>query len=272
MTTPLRLQDITWQEVEDYTKEQSIILFPIGATEQHGPSAALGLDTYNALHLAEDVSSKTGVMTAPPAWYGDSSHHTAFPGTVSIRSETLILYLKDIFRSFIKHGLNKIVVINGHKLTNLSAITIAAREVHEFDYPESIIAIADPAKFGRAGGRKAKGDITEHHAGVLEVSQLLYKRPDLVKTQLLKDTSVQYKEIFSKWGVYDLFGSPLNEEGDSIDIVWNSEEQRRFAPTGQFSDNSSASHEIGKQYHEYMVEVLINFVEWLRKYSGPIGK
>ena len=266
------LQDITWEEADEYAALDNAVLLPIGATEQHGPAAALGLDTYNAIHLAEDVARRNDLLIVPPLWYGDSSHHTAFPGTISLRSETMIAVLKDVFCSLIRHGFRKIIVINGHKISNLPAVTIAAKDVHEYEHPNSLIAIADPWKIARGIANELKGETVEHHAGVLEVSQLLYKREDLVRNAHLANCNLSYEEIFSSWGVYDLFGKPLDPEGNSIDLVWNSVEQRNFVPSGQFSDNSKTSKEIGEKYHRYMVDVLTKFADWLNSYKGPIGK
>jgi creatinine amidohydrolase len=265
------LQDITWKEAEEYLQEKNIAIVPVGATEQHGHAAAMGLDTYNAMHLAEDVAEQTDVLITPPLWFGDSSHHTAFPGTISLRSETMIAVVKDILRSLIKHDFSKILIINGHKMSNLPALNIAAKDIHEYESPHTLISIADPWKIARGVAKQLKGETVEHHAGVLEVSQLLHKRPDLIRNKNLADESVDYKEIFSEWGLYDLFGQPMNDQGDGIDIVWNSEEQRHIVPTGQFSENSEASDETGKKYHEYMVNVLVKFVQWLQDYEGPIG-
>ncbi len=265
------LQNKTWIEIDSYLKHQDIIIFPIGATEQHGPAAAIGLDTYNALHLAEDLAKERGLLVAPPLWYGDSSHHTGFPGTISLRSETLIAVMKDIFRSLLKHRFRKILVINGHKISNLPALTIAAKDIHEYEHPESIIALADPWKIARGVASKIKGDTVEHHAGLLEVSQLFYKRPDLVRQEELSSKDVAYGDIFSKWSSHDLFGKPLSENGDTVDVVWNSAEQRAFAESGQFSDNSKSDPDLGKVYHDYMVNVLVEFVDWLKDYKGPLG-
>jgi creatinine amidohydrolase len=51
----------------------------------------------------------------------------------------------------------------------------------------------------------------------------------------------------------------------------NSKEQEFFRPSGSFSDSTKASPEKGQKYHEYMVNNLIKFIEWLRQYDGPIG-
>ncbi|MEI6222979.1 MAG: creatininase family protein [bacterium] len=263
------LQDNTWQDAEAYLKEKNIVIFPIGATEQHGPTSALGLDTYNAIHIAEDVAKRKQVLVTPPLWFGDSSHHTGFPGTISLRSETVVAVVKDILRSLLQHGFKKIIIINGHKVSNLPALTIAAKDIHEYEYQDSSIAIADPWKIARGIAGELKGETVEHHAGVLEVSQLLYKRPDLVDVSKLSNASVNPTKFFSPWGVYDLFGKPLDPHGNTIDIVWNSKEQRKAVPTGQFSDNTKTSKETGEKYHNYMIDVLSDFIDWFQQHTIP---
>ena len=49
---------------------------------------------------------------------------------------------------------------------------------------------------------------------------------------------------------------------DTIDQPWTSFEQKCAAPTGQFSSNQAATAETGKQYHDYMVERLVEFLAW----------
>ena len=266
------IQDNTWQEVRDYLKKKDIIVLPVGSTEQHGPAAAVGLDAYVAIYLAEDLAKEKGLLVAPPVWYGDSQHHQAFPGTISVKSVVFIEYLKDILRNLIGQGFKKIILINGNKVANLPTMQIATKEVHEYDFPESVLAIADPWKIARGIAPSLKGETIEHHGGVLEVSELLYKRPDLVKKDKLNSNTIDYEAIFSPWGLYDLFGAPHNPGKDGIDIAWNSKEEKAIVPEGQFSDNSRVSEEIGKKYHEYMLKTLGEFVDWLEKYKGPIGK
>jgi creatinine amidohydrolase len=42
-----------------------------------------------AVAVAEDASAETGVLTAPPLWFGWSPHHLVKPGTISVRAEIL---------------------------------------------------------------------------------------------------------------------------------------------------------------------------------------
>ena len=84
------IQELTWPEVAEYLRDNDIAIVPIGSTEQHGPAGTLGVDTYVAIGLAEDAAKRAGVLVAPPIWYGESSHHLAWPGTISVRQETVV--------------------------------------------------------------------------------------------------------------------------------------------------------------------------------------
>ena len=40
----MRLQHMTWMEVDAYLKDNKGIIVPIGSTEQHGPIGLIGTD------------------------------------------------------------------------------------------------------------------------------------------------------------------------------------------------------------------------------------
>lgn len=261
------LNELTWKEVESYLKKDDVILVPVGSTEEHGPAAPLGLDTYAAIALAKDVAEKAGVISTPPLWFGDSSHHLGFAGTISLRTKTLTAVIKDISQSLAGHGFRKILFINGHKKANLPALLTAVKDLHQYKLPEVFFAVIDPVKIARGIAGKIK-DEPEHHAGELETSHLLYKFPHLIKRNRLPEKNVDFEGIFSPFAQFDLFGPGTDE----IDIPWNSQEQRIFAPTGAFSASHKASAKKGKQYHDYMVGRIVEFINWLRKYKGPIGR
>ena len=115
------LHELTWEEVASYLRTRDTIMVPFGTTEQHGPAGSLGLDGYVAIASCRRCGAKkAGVLSAPPLWYGDSSHHLGFPGTISLRTETLMQVVYDIVRSLARHGFRRILLINGHKWTNLA--------------------------------------------------------------------------------------------------------------------------------------------------------
>ncbi len=130
-----------------------------------------------------------------------------------------------------------------------------------------IFAIIDPWKIARKISAKIKST-NEHHAGELEISHVWYKYPNLIKKEKLTKRKINFEKIFSEYSNDDLFGP----SGEIIDIPWNSLEQEKFAPDGSFSASINASSEKGKKYHEYMVGIIVNFIESLKKYKGPIGR
>jgi creatinine amidohydrolase len=251
------LQELTWEEVAAYLRTRDTIIVPFGTTEQHGPAGSLGLDAYVAIGLAEDAAARAGVLVAPPVWYGDSSHHLGFPGTISLRTETLIEIVYDIVRSLSRHGFKRVLLLNGHKMTNLSALASAARNIREYELPGVLTAVADPMYLARGIARQIK-ETNEHHAGELETSHVLYKFPHTMRPERFSDAHCDFAEAFGPFGTDDLFGPGR----DSIDQPWTSWEQQRIAPTGQFSSNRAASAEKGKQYHDYMVGRLVEFLAW----------
>jgi len=260
------LQELTWEDVANYLKTEDIVIFPVGSTEQHGPAGPLGLDSYAAIALVEDAAEEAGVLVTPPLWFGDSPHHLDFPGTISLRTETLAAVAKDVIRSLAKNGFKKIITVNGHKGTNIAALTAACRSLHQYELPDVLMALVDPMYLAR--GVAHIKEAVEHHAGELEISHVWHKYPHLIRSDKLTSEHVDLEPILSPFVHRDLLG----KGGDTIEIFWNSSEQRRFTPTGSFSDSSKASPEKGKKYHEYMVEKLVEFIDWLRKYEGPIGQ
>ncbi len=261
------INELKWKEVDSYLKNDDTVIFPVGSTEEHGPAAPLGLDSYVAIALAEDVAKRANILSAPPLWFGDSSHHLGFPGTISLQAETLSAVVRDVSKSLAKAGFKKILIINGHKKANLPAINIAVKKLHEEDLKKCFFAVIDPVNIAKGIARKIKEE-PEHHAGELETSHLLYKYPKLIDKAKLPKRNINFEKIFGPFSQFDLFG----KSDEVVDIIWNSQEQRKFSPTGQFSASHKASAEKGKKYHDYMVKVIIEFIDWLKKYKGPIGK
>jgi creatinine amidohydrolase len=173
----------------------------------------------------------------------------------------------DIVRSLARHGFKRILLINGHKMTNLSALSSAARNIREFELPGVLVAVADPMYLARGIARVIK-DANEHHAGELEISQTLYKFPHTIRTGKFSEASCDFDAVFGAFGNGDLFGGGK----DTIEQPWTSDEQRQIAPTGQFSSNRAASSEKGQQYHDYMVGRLVEFLGWWQAYQGPLGQ
>lgn len=261
------MQDLTWQEVDQHLQGDDVVFVPIGSTEQHGPAGCLGVDSYVAITLVEDAAQRRGALCAPPLWYGDSSHHGGFPGTISIRPDTMILLVRDICRSLAKHGFRRIVLVNGHKGSNLPALTSAVRVLHEEELPDVLFVVADPLHLARSAAPTIK-EVNEHHAGELELSHIHHRFPGKIRLDRLTDEHTDFDAVFGGFVGDDLFGPAP----DGVDIIWSGAEQRRFTPSGSFSSSLGLSEEKGRAYHDHIVGRLCDLVDWLRTYDGPIGQ
>jgi creatinine amidohydrolase len=121
---------LTWPEIEAYLKENDVVLFPTGSTEQHGRHIAEDNDAFTSFQIAKRVAEKTGVLVAPTMPFGYSVHHMKFPGTITLTFETLVSAYKEVCECLLRHGFKKIVIFNGHG-GNTNAIAQALREVRE---------------------------------------------------------------------------------------------------------------------------------------------
>lgn len=115
-TDDLRLELMTFEDVLEALKRGfDTVVVPCGAVEQHGPHLPLCMDADHAEALATLVSRRLGrTLIAPTIRVGCSSHHLAFPGTISIRPETLEAICLDYCTSLVRHGFSRILFFSGH--------------------------------------------------------------------------------------------------------------------------------------------------------------
>jgi len=109
----MRLEDLNWQDIENYLKTDNRLLLVLGACEQHG-YLSLSTDVKIPLALADAASQQTGVLVAPPLHFGASPYFLAYPGTISLRITTLLDVAEDIVRSVFRQGFHQLLILNGH--------------------------------------------------------------------------------------------------------------------------------------------------------------
>jgi creatinine amidohydrolase len=109
----MRLAELNWMEIEAYLKKDSRLILVLGSTEQHG-YLSVSADVKIPLSLADAASQQTGVLVAPPLNFGVCPNFLGFPGTISLRVETLANVVEDIVRSVYHQGFKRILILNGH--------------------------------------------------------------------------------------------------------------------------------------------------------------
>jgi creatinine amidohydrolase len=125
----MRLQLMTWPEVEAYLEGSKGIIVPIGATEQHGPTGLIGTDAICAETLAWKAGELADAMVGPTLSVGMSEHHMHFPGSVTLRPTTLIAVVRDVILSLARHGFRRFFFVNGHG-GNTASINAAIFEAY----------------------------------------------------------------------------------------------------------------------------------------------
>lgn len=117
-TGEVRLWKMTRRQVRQGLAAGQIkaAILPTGSTEQHNEHLAMEHDTASAYHVswqaALDLYPK--VVLATPMAVGISEHWMEFPGTLSLKPETFFAQAFDICESLKRHGIGRILIINGH--------------------------------------------------------------------------------------------------------------------------------------------------------------
>ncbi|MCS7224181.1 MAG: creatininase family protein [Armatimonadetes bacterium] len=117
MARPWVLSELTLEDVRSQTIE--VAVFPVGACEPHGLHLPYGTDTYEVVAIAEEACHKAyergaSVVCLPPFPYGVNANLLSFPMTIHIQQKTLNLIVQDIVASLERHGIEKMVILNGH--------------------------------------------------------------------------------------------------------------------------------------------------------------
>ena len=178
------LTEMTWPEVEEALATARLAIIPVGAHEQHGPHMNESCDAV----LAEAMARKLGerlfplAIVTPTVNMGVSPHHMNFPGTITLRPETLLAVLRDMVTSLKQHGLTRFLFLNGHG-GNQSTLNLATQSLSQelgvecyyakttASATESIKAHVDSKLYG--------------HSCEREVSEALYLAPHLVRQDRL---------------------------------------------------------------------------------------
>ncbi len=108
------LCSMTWREAEEAFRRNPVIIIPTGSVEEHGPHVPVG-DYRYAAEVARRIAERTGAIAAPTIPWGYSEAYRPFPGTLSLRPETLALLLQDICDGFLRFGLDHLLFLCCHK-------------------------------------------------------------------------------------------------------------------------------------------------------------
>jgi creatinine amidohydrolase len=240
----LLLEELTWPEVEAaLAAGYRSIVVAVGAVEQHGPALPLSVDAERGTRLALEVAQRLDrCMVAPTIRVGCSEHHMDFPGTLTISRETLAAICADYVTSLVRHGFRDIYFVPSHggnfeplKEMLAELDTAAGDDCRVLAYTDLVgfIGIWTETVERVAGlGARVGG-----HADIVEASEMLAVRPDLVRMDRAEP---------GRLGVLD---------GDLVDRIFR-EGFRSITANGVLGDTRGASAEIGHATFSRAAEVI----------------
>ncbi|AJY74473.1 creatininase family protein [Paenibacillus beijingensis] len=126
------LPRLTTKEIEAMPKDEVLIVLPVGAIEQHGPHMPVYTDTLLGEALMaqafEHLPEEAPIWLLPSVNYGKSTEHAAYPGTITLSAQTLMMVLQDIAASLARSGFKKLLLFNTHG-GNADLLGMMAREI-----------------------------------------------------------------------------------------------------------------------------------------------
>jgi len=181
-----RLVEMTRSEANDAGPE-SLLVFPLGATEQHGPHLPVGTDSMLVEAVAERavqaLRDSIPAVLAPTLPVGSSAHHIPFGGTLSMTSLSFYGVLMDLGRSAASAGFRRMFFLNGHG-GNHEIAQVAARDLG-LELPIAVgsgswwaMAYDALAEAGNPTIRTIPG-----HAGAFETAAMMAMAGHLVREQ-----------------------------------------------------------------------------------------
>lgn len=121
------IAEMTLEEFGRYVKECDIAIFPVGATEGYGHHLPMGSDWLVSYEIAKRVAEKADCFVAPPVTVGFSEDLMCYSGTLSVSTETIISFYRDVVESLRRQGIKNVLFISGH-VGNIGAIDQVACE------------------------------------------------------------------------------------------------------------------------------------------------
>jgi len=261
MTRKHALKDMTWVEFGDRLKEQPVIILPLGSQEEQGPHCPMG-DYMLAEILAIKAAEQSDAIAAPVLPFGNADYFKPVPGGIQLRAETFSYIIEDMITAFLDHGLERVVIFNGHT-SNMPLIEQVCRRLKKergIIIPTiQVWQVMPPAVWAEIHGpdhAKAKG-----HGADPMTSVYLHLAPEIMRTDLAAPR--QPKNAF---GLKTVGVKAVQFEDSTIEVPLDVTD---VTGNGVMSgDNSMASAEKGRKIADWIVGYTARFVEHFKK-SDP---
>jgi creatinine amidohydrolase len=189
---PIEFAELSYTQLEAFLQEDhvSVLLWPVGSTEPHGPHSplstdpiiSLGMCRRAALRLADDPELRALVL--PPLSFGVTRYTSSFAGAIHVEEDTLHALIADVLGSLIGQGFRHNLIVNNHfEPEHVQTLHRAIDTV--LDRTGVLTGYLDLTRRHRAQALTDEFREGGSHAGRYETSLVLAERPVLVVRTLL---------------------------------------------------------------------------------------
>ena len=269
-TTPkVHMGTITGGEGRELYAGNPIVLLPMGSHEDQGPHAPMGdyLLAEKIAELAALRATERGVDTvvAPVLPFGGADHFGPMPGGIAISQATLTSVLKDMFASLHRHGLTRLIVINGHG-GNVGPIAEVTRDLYRDEgrlIPSLYLWRIGYGLLPKIVGAEASAKVSGHGADPLS-SIGMHLFPELMRPDLIPGGKALKRDPvldlpFTALGAASFEGAEVGMPNEYDEVYW--------AGVGK-GDPRLCSKETGNALTEQLTEVCARFI---RHYADKVA-
>lgn len=227
---------LSWTEIADLPdKENTVIVLPTGATEQHGPHLPCAVDTVISAgvvgHALARLPDDVPAFAMAPITYGKSEEHLHFAGTMTLSGTTLLSTMIELGESVYRSGFRKLVFANGHG-GQPQVLEMAARELR-LRHGDFVIVPFGVSRVPNVSGQFISDQERKQsmHAGHSETALMLALAPDTVH---MERAEAAFPPVFPS-KILSADGRPA--------CAWVA---RDFGPSGVIGDPTTATREQGE--------------------------
>jgi creatinine amidohydrolase len=234
----LELAKATWPEAEKAFKEKKLVIIPLGAVEEHGYHLPLSTDTILAEFIGRAVAERLDAILMPSVNYGYVLLARGFPGSVSLRENTLKALFDDICKELHRQGVRRVVVVNQH-LPNAPPLRILSQQLwDEIGLRLLCVTLPGITEVAKEVCKSKQWHPAIIHSEEIETSLVLAVEPKLVRLdKAVKEYPAVPKSL------------------DSLPIPW-----REFSKSGAFGDPTVATSEKGRRMLERLIDNIVEII------------
>jgi creatinine amidohydrolase len=255
------LEEMTWPEVEAaLAAGVDAALIPVGSTEQHGRHLPLNTDTFVAREIAlrsAQAAADVGlrVLVTPPLSVTLSWYHMQFPGTLRVSPETFQSTFYDVCTSLSYHGLQNLVVVNGHG-GNAAALTVAINR--HFELTQQRVVLVQWWDLAVDELVKIEGPLLHAEEAETSIALALGQRVEMTEaTRGAFNRGEAVREAGFAWTSLGKYG--LIHAGPGVVVPMDM--LRDITPSGVVGDATRARRETGEAIVAKLIERVVQVVE-----------